>query len=149
LFAFRGNRFRAGARFNPVEARAMMFAVVISWILALTVLALGLSLLLFKAITGNPSVSAGRAEADDIVALLRQAGLPSRATISELGCGWGKIVIALAKEFPDARIIGIERSPFPYWIACLAPAISPTSASTAETSTISTCATPKPSRVIS
>jgi hypothetical protein len=95
----------------------MMLVDVLSWILVAAALALCFSLLLFQAITGTPSVSATHAEADDVVALLRQAGLPRQATIYELGSGWGKLVAAIAKEFPDARIIGIERSPLPHWIA--------------------------------
>jgi len=95
----------------------MMLADVISWILVAAVLALCLSLFLFQAITGVPSVSATQTEADDVVALLREAGLPEQATIYDLGSGWGKLVAALAKEFPKARIIGIERSPLPYWVA--------------------------------
>jgi trans-aconitate methyltransferase len=49
--------------------------------------------------------------------LLKQAGLTEQATVYELGCGWGKLVAAIAKAFPHARIVGIELSPLPYWIA--------------------------------
>jgi hypothetical protein len=100
-----------------VRSSDVRLAEVIPWMLALVVLALGASLLLFQAITGSPSLSATRAEANDVVALLRQAGLPAGARIYELGCGWGKQLAAIAREFPDAHVIGIEWSPFPYWIA--------------------------------
>ena len=96
-----------------------MLVDVTSWVLILAVLALCLSVLLYQAITGVPSVSATHAESDDVVALLREAGLSEHATIYELGSGWGRLLLALAKEFPDARIIGIESSPFPYWVAWL------------------------------
>ena len=60
-----------------------------------------------------------RAEAAAVVALLRQSGLADQAIIYELGCGWGSLVIALARAFPQARIRGIEMSPLPYGIARL------------------------------
>jgi len=85
----------------------------------LIVLALCLSLLVFQGMTGVPPLSSNAAEAADVVALLRQAGLADQAIIYELGCGWGSLVIALARAFPHAQIRGIEMSPFPYWVARL------------------------------
>ncbi len=85
----------------------------------LIVLALCLSLLVFQGMTGVPPLSSNAAEAADVVALLRQAGLADQAIIDELGCGWGSLVIALARAFPHAQIRGIEMSPFPYWVARL------------------------------
>jgi len=49
----------------------------------------------------------------------REAGVPEQAVLYELGCGWGMLVSALARAFPEARIHGIEISPFPYWVARL------------------------------
>jgi tRNA A58 N-methylase Trm61 len=83
------------------------------------VLALGLSLLLFQFITGVPPHPSGAAEASDVVALLREATLPADAIIYDLGCGWGSLIIAVARAFPSAHIRGIEISPLPYWIARL------------------------------
>lgn len=83
----------------------------------LIVLGLGLSVLLFQGITGVPPMSSSAVEAADIIALLRQAGLPARAVIYDLGCGWGALVMAFARAFPNAQIHGIELSPLPYWIA--------------------------------
>jgi trans-aconitate methyltransferase len=60
-----------------------------------------------------------RAEAAAVVALLRHAGVAEQGIIYELGCGWGSLVIALARAFPQARIRGVEMSPLPYWIARL------------------------------
>jgi trans-aconitate methyltransferase len=97
----------------------MTLTAAIPWIPVLVAAALGLSLLLFQAITGSPSVSATSAEADDVVALLKDSGLAKHATIYDLGCGWGKLVTALARGFPDAQIVGIEWSPLPYWISRL------------------------------
>jgi hypothetical protein len=81
------------------------------------VFALGLSLLVFQAITGVPPMSSSSSEAADVISLLKQAGLAEQAIVYELGCGWGSLVIALARAFPDARIRGIEMSPLPYWVA--------------------------------
>ena len=89
----------------------------IAAILVVVVAAICFSLLVFQAFTGVPSVSATVSESADIVALLREANIASDATIYELGCGWGKLVAALAEAFPQARIIGVEISPFPYWVA--------------------------------
>src|SRR3984957_3679280 len=83
----------------------------------LIVLALGLSLLIFQGITGVPPMPSTSREAADVISLLKQAGLPEQAIVYELGCGWGSLVIALARAFPNARIRGIELSPLPYWVA--------------------------------
>jgi len=83
------------------------------------VIVLGLSLLVTHALTGVPTMSAGRAEKADVVALLQQAGLPDRTIVYDLGCGWGAQLVSLARAFPDAQIRGIELSPFPYFISRL------------------------------
>jgi hypothetical protein len=90
-----------------------------SLLAVLIVFALALSLLVFQGITGVPPMSANSAEALDVIALLSQAGLAEQAIVYDLGCGWGSLVIALARAFPNARIRGIEMSPFPYWVARL------------------------------
>lgn len=36
--------------------------------------------------------------------------------IIELGCGWGNLVRALKKKYPDKTVIGYERSPIPRWV---------------------------------
>jgi hypothetical protein len=91
----------------------------ISFAVFFIVAALGLSILVVQGITGVPPMPSSRTEAADVVALLRQAGVPEEGIIYELGCGWGALVIALARAFPHARIRGIEMSPLPYWIARL------------------------------
>jgi trans-aconitate methyltransferase len=83
----------------------------------LIVISVCLSLLVFQGITGVPPLSSNAAEAADAVALLKQGNLDERAIVYELGCGWGALVIALARAFPEAQIRGIEISPFPYWVA--------------------------------
>lgn len=93
-----------------MTAIASLFAVLI-------VFALGVSLLVFQGITGVPPMSSSSSEAADVISLLKQAGLAEQAIVYELGCGWGSLVIALARAFPEARIRGIEMSPLPYWVA--------------------------------
>ena len=39
--------------------------------------------------------------------------------IAELGCGWGGITMALARQYPDAHIDGYELSLFPYLVSKL------------------------------
>jgi hypothetical protein len=77
------------------------------------------SLLFFHALTKVPSWPLAKSEAGDVVALLRDAKLPNSAVIYDLGCGWGSLVIALAKAFPDAHVKGVEISPFPCLVARL------------------------------
>jgi precorrin-6B methylase 2 len=43
--------------------------------------------------------------------------LDSTDKIAELGCGWGGISMALAKQYPNAEIHGFEISFFPYIIS--------------------------------
>jgi len=88
-----------------------------SLVVLLIAVSLCSSLLIFQIVTGVPPMSSSASEAADVVALLKQAGLPKQANVYELGSGWGSLVIALARAFPDARIRGIEASPLPYWVA--------------------------------
>ena len=89
----------------------------LSTFIVISVFVLCLSLLLFQFITGVPPMSSSRAEAAGVVALLREAQLPERPVIYELGSGWGSLVCALARAFPQAQIRGVELSPLPYWVA--------------------------------
>jgi len=69
--------------------------------------------------TGVPPLPLRRAERESVLALLKGAGVPAQATIYELGCGWGGLTLALAREFPEARVVGIELSPLPWLVARL------------------------------
>ncbi|CAB3810926.1 methyltransferase [Paraburkholderia fynbosensis] len=82
-------------------------------------LLVGASLLISTALTGVPTLSSRRSEVDDIVALLKHAKLRKRALIVDLGSGWGALVIALARAFPEASVQGVEISLFPYLVSCL------------------------------
>lgn len=89
----------------------------VEWLLLAIVIGICLSMLAAHALTGVPTMAAGRAEMADIVDLFRQAGLPPGAVIYDLGCGWGTQLLALAQAFPAAHIRGIELSPFPWLVA--------------------------------
>ena len=90
------------------------------YILAFVVLLfLALSVLAFQGITGVPPMSSSDTEGADVVELLREAGVSEHAVIYELGCGWGALVVALARAFPTAQIRGVEISPLPYWVGRL------------------------------
>jgi hypothetical protein len=88
-----------------------------SFLAVLIVLSLGISILIYQAITGVPPMPSTSSESADVIALLQQANLPNQAIIYELGSGWGSLVIALARAFPNAAVHGIELSPLPYWVA--------------------------------
>jgi hypothetical protein len=83
----------------------------------IVVVAVGLSLLIVQLVTGVPPQSSSGREAADVIALLKEAGLPEQAVVYDLGSGWGSLVIELARAFPEAQIRGVEMSPFPYWVA--------------------------------
>jgi hypothetical protein len=76
-----------------------------------------LSILVYQGLTGVPPLPSSEGEAAGVIELLRQTGLERNAIVYELGSGWGSLVIALARAFPEARIRGIELSPLPYWVA--------------------------------
>ncbi|MGG1943338.1 class I SAM-dependent methyltransferase [Trinickia sp. NRRL B-1857] len=69
-----------------------------------------LSLVIFTVLTGVPTLSSRRDEIDEVIALLKRANLPGRAVIVDLGSGWGALVVALARAFPEASVEGIEIS---------------------------------------
>jgi len=96
-----------------------------SLVVLLIVATFCLSVLIFQLLTGVPPVSSSTLEAAAVVALLKQASLPKQAIVYELGSGWGSLVIALARAFPEARIRGIETSPLPYWVARIRTANMP------------------------
>lgn len=89
----------------------------LSTVLLLIVSILSVSVVAYQFVTGVPPVPAKAAESADVVALLKQAEMPQQAIVYELGCGWGSLVLALAKAFPHAQIRGVELSPLPYWVA--------------------------------
>jgi precorrin-6B methylase 2 len=76
------------------------------------------SLLVYERIAGAPPIPTMPHVRRKIMAAL--AGMDeSPAHIAELGCGWGGLIAELAKLYPDARIVGYELSPLPYWVSKL------------------------------
>jgi trans-aconitate methyltransferase len=63
----------------------------------------------------SPTPSSGR----QIAAILQALQHDLSGTIYELGSGWGTLAIALARKFPDCRIVGIENSAVPYAVSQL------------------------------
>jgi hypothetical protein len=52
-------------------------------------------------------------------AILSMIPEKSPGTIYELGCGWGSLLIPLAKQHAECHIIGFETSFIPYWFCRL------------------------------
>ena len=73
--------------------------------------------LMYALILRVPPFPSTRRERQAVVDLLENEGLPVTATIYELGCGWGGLLLTLARHFPCARISGIEMSPIPCIVA--------------------------------
>lgn len=89
------------------------------WTLIALVLFVAFTLVFYQLRTGVPPFPTSRGEKEAAISLLQQAQLPEKPLIYELGSGWGGLAIAIAKAFPHAHVVGIEVSPFPYWIAKL------------------------------
>ncbi|WP_343676890.1 methyltransferase [Paraburkholderia heleia] len=94
-------------------------APLIPYVAVFVTLLVGASILISTVVTGVPTLSSGRSEVDDIVAMLEHAKLPRHALIVDLGSGWGALVIALARAFPEASVQGVEVSLFPYLVSRL------------------------------
>ena len=75
--------------------------------------------LVYHIITGVPPYPSSYKEIKSIITLLKKANIPRQATIYDLGSGYGTIIKALTKSFPEANIIGIEISPIPWLISWL------------------------------
>jgi hypothetical protein len=77
----------------------------------------GLSILVFTLITGVPPMPTHRLAVPVMFEMIPRGAAPKVAY--DLGCGWGRLVFALAARYPDATVIGIELSPLP-WLFCKA-----------------------------
>lgn len=91
----------------------------LSYVVVVIIVLGGLSLVIFTLLTGVPTVSSRSAEIESITTLLKRSNLPERAVIVDLGSGWGAMVVALARAFPEAAVEGIEISLLPYLISRL------------------------------
>lgn len=52
-----------------------------------------------------------RRVAEDVAVELTSRGHSRKATIVDLGCGTGELVLAISRRLLDARIVGLDRSP--------------------------------------
>ncbi len=50
-------------------------------------------------------------------AVVEHLGLGERSVFFDLGCGDGRILLAVAKKYPGAEFIGVERSLLPFLLA--------------------------------
>jgi cyclopropane fatty-acyl-phospholipid synthase-like methyltransferase len=91
----------------------------LSYVAVLVAVLVFLSLVFWTALTGVPSLSSSRSETNAMVELLKDAKLPEHAVIFDLGSGWGAMVVALARAFPQASVHGVEMSLFPYLVSRL------------------------------
>lgn len=74
-----------------------------------------LSILFWTLRNGISPMPSSRKATQTILSLIP----PGNRTIYELGSGWGNLAYAIAKQYPDRRVIGYETSLVPYWIARL------------------------------
>lgn len=75
-----------------------------------------LSVVLYTLITGiSPAPTSGVVRE----ALLEQLPKQIAGPVYELGCGFGGLACALAKRYPEGKIIAFELSPLPFLVARL------------------------------
>lgn len=95
-----------------------MIFLVYFWILSFAVVSIALFLMgmeqvITVATRTAPAVSAGKQKTAAVVKQI-QKEIPNVKNILDIGSGWGNMVCAVAKQFPNANITGIEMMPTPY-----------------------------------
>ena len=85
-------------------------------ILLLLIAILALVTLGVQLYTSVPPFPSTQKEVEAVVKLLRSHPLRDGPVV-ELGCGWGTLLVALAKAFPERAVVGIELSPLPAFVA--------------------------------
>ena len=76
----------------------------------------GLSILIYVVRTGVPPMPTKPVMRNEMLALLPQR---IDGVIYDLGSGWGGVAFALARKYPENKVIGIELSPLPWlWSCC-------------------------------
>jgi cyclopropane-fatty-acyl-phospholipid synthase len=58
----------------------------------------------------EPESTLREAEEEALRQTIEHADLVDGQTILELGCGWGALSLAMARQFPNARIVGVSNS---------------------------------------
>ncbi|WP_293268618.1 class I SAM-dependent methyltransferase [Neptunomonas sp.] len=90
--------------------------LVLELLLLIFVLVVGLSIVWSTLQTGiSPMMSSGKA----CRAMLAAGNNPVDGPLVDLGCGWGTLVIALAREHPRHQVIGYELSWFPWLVSLI------------------------------
>jgi hypothetical protein len=105
----------------------MHIIVAIIIVLALCVVILVMTAALALALvgglmTGVPFIASPRATTD---ALTRLCPLDATSVFYDLGCGDGRFVAAMAKRYPTARCIGVEKAPLPALLMWMRLRLSP------------------------
>lgn len=77
----------------------------------------GLSILAWTLITGVPPMPTPRPVRRAMLDMIPARTRP--AVVHELGCGWGHLAFALARRYPEARVVAWELSPLPWAVARL------------------------------
>lgn len=84
-------------------------------IVLIFLLGAGLAILVWTVWTGVPPMPT-RAPVRRVLLDMVPTGL-SPGEIHDLGCGWGHLALALARRYPNARVVGHELSPLPWLVA--------------------------------
>ena len=69
---------------------------------------------------GAGPVPSNRAQIDAMLTMLAPL---DASPIYELGAGFGRVAFAVAKRFPDRKVVALELSPVPYWWCRLQQAV--------------------------
>ncbi|MBM86693.1 MAG: SAM-dependent methyltransferase [Rhodospirillaceae bacterium] len=81
----------------------------------IVMIAVGVLIGAYTLITGVPPMPTSRHVVPVLLDWISEGGRPRLAY--DLGCGWGRIAFALASQFPETKVVGIELSPVP-WLFC-------------------------------
>lgn len=63
-----------------------------------------------SAFWATETASLDRAEENALETTIQRAGLKNGMQILELGCGWGSLTLAMAKKFPNSKIVALSNS---------------------------------------
>jgi hypothetical protein len=100
---------------------ALIIVLVMCVIAVMTAVALALTLI-GGAMTGVPFVAAPGKVTDKLAEL---CPLDAHSQFYDLGCGDGRFVAAMARRFPTATCIGVEKAPLPVILLWLRMRLSP------------------------
>lgn len=88
-----------------LEPIALLFVLVVALSIVWSTLRTGIS----------PTMSSGKA----CKAMLDSVEVPSRGSLIDLGSGWGTLVVAVARKYPEQQVIGYELSWFPWLVSVI------------------------------